>query len=81
MVLVLRVLPLADNKKSTETLGGVLSITNLKAIPHSDTPPPIRTYPFQQSPKIHLLIVTLPTTLWEPITFKPIQCSIFLEGG
>ena len=40
MMLELRVLHLAGNRKLTETLGSVLSIENLKAHPHSDTLPP-----------------------------------------
>ena len=47
MMLELRVLHLADNRKLTETLGGILSLGNLKACLH--TLPPIRTYPFQKS--------------------------------
>ena len=35
----LRVLHLAVNRKLTETLGGILSIGNLRARPHSDTLP------------------------------------------
>ncbi|XP_040603704.1 succinate dehydrogenase assembly factor 2, mitochondrial isoform X3 [Mesocricetus auratus] len=37
------------NRKSTETLGGILSIGNIKACSYSDTFLPTRPYPFQQS--------------------------------
>ena len=49
VVLELRVLHLAGNRKSTDSLGGILSIGNLKSCPHSDTLPPVRSYSLQQS--------------------------------
>lgn len=49
MVLELRVLHLADNRKLTKTLGGILTIGNLKAYLHCDTLPPTKLYPLQQS--------------------------------
>ena len=67
MVIELKVLHLKDKRKYTETLGGILSIGNLKIHSNSDkssnkaTPPPIRP---------HLFIVPLPTCLWGLITFK-----------
>ena len=42
-------LHLADNRKLTETPNRFLSIGNLKVCPHSDTLPPTRSYPLQQS--------------------------------
>ena len=45
----LRVLYLAGNRKSTEALGAMLSIWNLKAHPYNDILPPTRSYPLQQS--------------------------------
>ena len=49
VVLELRVLHLAGNRKLTDSLGSILSIRNLKACPHSDTFPLTRSYPLQQS--------------------------------
>ena len=43
------VLHLPGNRKSTETLGSILSIGNLKTLPHSGTLPPTKSYPLQQS--------------------------------
>ena len=40
----LGVLHLLGNMKSTENLGSILSIGNLKACPSSDIYPPIRPY-------------------------------------
>ena len=38
----LKVLHLVGNRKPTETVGSILSIGNLKALPQSDTFPPTR---------------------------------------
>ena len=61
VVLGLRVLHPAGNRKSADTLDSILSIGNLKTHPHGDTPTPS---------KPHLLIVPLPERLWGPNTFK-----------
>ena len=45
-------LRLADNKKSTETLGSILSIGNLKACPYSDILLPTRPYTPTKSNKV-----------------------------
>ena len=58
VVVELRVLHLAGNRKLTDTLGGTLSIGNLQACPQSDALPPTKP---------------LPLGLWRPVTFKPPQ--------
>lgn len=45
VVLELRVLQLVGNRKSTEKLGSILRIGNLKSQLHSDTFSPTRPYP------------------------------------
>ena len=42
VVLELRLLHLVGNKESTDLLDSILSIRNLKALPHIDTLPPTR---------------------------------------
>ena len=44
---LLRILYLAGNRKSTETLSGILSIGNLKTCPNRDILSPTRPYLFQ----------------------------------
>ena len=66
----LRVLHLEDNKRSTDTLDGILSIGNLKACPHSDTLPPTRLHLLQKATTLKGAIVPLPKSLWGPITLK-----------
>lgn len=62
MVLGLRVLHLSGNRKSTNMLGGILSIGGtLKAHPHSGTIPPTKPY---------LLVVPLPMKLWGPMDIQ-----------
>ena len=46
---LLRVLYITGNKKLAETLGGILSIGNLKADPHIDILPPARSHPFSKT--------------------------------
>ena len=67
MVLELRVLHLAGNRKLTDIPGSILSKENLKARPHVDTLP--RTS-HTHSKKPHLLILPFLVRLWGPVTFR-----------